>query len=269
MPARARIGMFGPSLRYEVRASDDLTQRELFFLQYQAPALAPVLEAVLTDGSTFYDVGANIGVYALWASRLVGPRGAVHAFEPVPATRAILLDLIALNYAHNIRVVPNAVSAEDVGTLRLYTVPEASALASATNMHSARRREMITVPQTSLDAYAESTEAPLPQLVKIDVEGFEFDVIRGAIRLLTGISPPVVVFESQSLEGVSRFAQIAGWLDARTGYRLFGLLPRGLVPIARDSLAPLSLNTIALHPDRHADVQERLRLRRFRRNQNC
>src|SRR5206468_3604081 len=79
-------GTFGPGLRYEARYRDDGSFVDLFFLQYEPPALTPILESVLHEGGVFFDVGANIGVYAGWAARLVGERGEVHAFEPVPRT---------------------------------------------------------------------------------------------------------------------------------------------------------------------------------------
>src|SRR5262245_59315143 len=73
---RCRIG---PGLEFDARMREDGSWVDLFFLQYEKPALATILETILDPGSTFADVGANIGIYSGWASRLVGARGRVVA----------------------------------------------------------------------------------------------------------------------------------------------------------------------------------------------
>ena len=88
-----------------------------------------MLEAALAPGECMFDVGANIGVYAGWAAKLVGPTGQVHAFEPVPTTRAHLERFAALNALTELRLVPQAVGSRP-GTLRLHLVPQASGLTS-------------------------------------------------------------------------------------------------------------------------------------------
>ena len=67
----------------------------------------------------------------------------------------------------------------------------------------------------------------------------------------------------------SSLAEIARWFAQETDYALFALLPSGLHPIGPDVGGARSLNTLALHPERHAGVARRLRRVRFRRNQNC
>ena len=66
-PDGVHKGVFGPGLRYEARYRDDGSLSDLFLLQYEAPSLAPILEAVLRPGMVFFDVGANIGIYTGWA----------------------------------------------------------------------------------------------------------------------------------------------------------------------------------------------------------
>lgn len=75
---------FGPGLVATVDVGRDGSFADMFFIQFRKPALVPVLEAVLMPGAVFLDIGANVGVYSLWAARLVGDNGRVYAFEPVP-----------------------------------------------------------------------------------------------------------------------------------------------------------------------------------------
>jgi FkbM family methyltransferase len=231
-----------------------MSVRGVFFLRYQPPALAPVLEAALSPGGTFFDVGAHIGVYSMWASRLVGEHGSVIAFEAAPATRERLVRTIQLNGIGNVQVVPKAVG-EKSGTLEFHAVPHATGLASATAPDCEFDIESITVESTSLDDHLVAARCRVPQLVKIDVEGYEFHVLRGASEVLTKPESP------------RQFGEIVKWLEDEVGYQVFGMLPRGLMRTGSDARRPMSSNSLAARPDRHASVLERLSRRRFRRNQ--
>src|SRR2546426_6084870 len=63
-PDGVHEGVFGPGLYFRVRYRDDDSLVELFFLQFEQPSLAPILGEALQRGGTFFDVGANIGIYA-------------------------------------------------------------------------------------------------------------------------------------------------------------------------------------------------------------
>jgi FkbM family methyltransferase len=263
--------VIGDGLVFDARLREDGSWVDLFFLQFEAPSLAPILETFLSAGSTFVDVGANIGVYAAWASRRVGATGRVIAFEPVPATREHLERVVADNALENVRVVPKALGAEP-GTVMLWLVPKASGLASAVAPADASSARPVEVPLTTLDDELSSVVGPPPALVKIDVEGYELSVLRGAMRTLAAPNGPAVLFETQQelfVRAGERFADVPGWFEDRFGYRLFALLPSGLKPIPPGTPAPLAMNTLALHPERHRAAFERLRRVRFRRNQSC
>jgi FkbM family methyltransferase len=270
-------GVFGPGLRFEARFRDDGSFVDLYFLQFEPPSLVPVLEEALDEGGVFFDVGANIGIYAAWAAKLVGPSGVVHAYEPVPATRAELERFLSLNDLRNVRIVSAALGAAE-GSLTLYVVPGASGLSSAVARPQESRVGGNAVPSvdvrvsmSTLDAQTSGPGAPKPDLVKIDVEGYEFDVIRGARALLRGDKKPAILFESREehLPAGTGFREIATWLEREAGYVLFALLPEGLKALTIDGGGLLSSNTIALHPVEHARLRERLSRRRFRRNQTC
>ena len=262
-------GSFGPNLRYRARYDEDGSLQDLFFLQYEEPSLVAILEAVLEPDGVFFDVGANIGVYTGWAARTVGPTGRVYAFEPVPSTRQHLREFLHRNHLKNVSVIPSAVGRE-TGSLHLYCHPGASGLASAVKTRSPGVHR-IEVRTTSLDEYAGATKSRLPQLLKIDVEGYELEVLRGARRILSSPNPPVVIFEAEARQLARarvRFNEIVSWLGHEVGFRVYGLTRKGLLN-AGCSEEPLSLNSLALHPSSHGAVFDKLRHRRFRRNQNC
>jgi len=258
-------------LRYRACYRDDGSFLDFFFLQYEEPSLAPVLRATLQKGDTFFEVGANIGIYATWGARIVGNEGRVYAFEPVPDTARHLIDLVDLNALHNVILVPHAVSAKP-GKLTLRILPHASGLSSAVESFDGEATESITVEAVAIDSFIATAGATRPQLLMIDVEGWEFEVICGAHGLLTGSSPPAVLFESHEtrfLSAGTSFVEVHRWFEREAGYRLYGLTPRGLELLTSGATKPGSANTLALRPGEHAAILERLRHHRFRRNQSC
>ena len=255
--------------------SEDGSWVDLFFLQYETPALTPLLETFVTSGSTFVDVGANIGIYTGWAARLAGPGGRVLAFEPVPATREDLKSVVALNRLDTVEIIPKALGREP-GTITLWVVPHASGLTSAVppeaGSAAAANLQSVAVPQTTLDDELASRGGAAPTLVKIDVEGYEMAVLEGATRTLSRPDSPAVVFETHGAHlaraGV-RFADVPAWFEDRFGYELYAMLPGGLRRISRGTESPPATNTLALPPQRHKAGYQRLMRVRFRRNQSC
>jgi FkbM family methyltransferase len=138
--------------------------------------------AAVTSGDTVLDVGANIGAYTLLFAQWVGRAGRVVAFEPTPAAVAGLRHQLRLNgLADRVDVVESAV-ADVVGTASF-----AADRVSGSNALIAAGRagdHAITVRTTSLDAFCEA-HGLRPQVIKIDVEGTEMEVLRGARRTLS------------------------------------------------------------------------------------
>lgn len=126
----------------------------------------------IRPGQIVYDVGANNGFISTLASHLVGKSGRVFAFEPLPANVSTLSALLTANDTTNCEVVPVAVS--DMTTDLTLFVGNSHATASVQQNHGSGER--ITVSSVPLDAFA--TAHPLPDFVKIDVEGAEGLVLR-------------------------------------------------------------------------------------------
>ncbi len=230
---------------FELPDCRDGSVRDLVELCYRPPALAGVFDTVLRPGDCCYDVGANIGVYTLWAAGAVGPTGQVHAFEPVPEPRAVLTALAARNGLTQVRPTAAAVGST-AGTVRLRLHPGASGLTHQVppgSVVSPADAAVLTVPATTLDRHAARHRRP--DLIKIDVEGFELDVLLGATELLRA-HRPAVLLEMLPSHLTRRGDQARGKLIdvlARAGYRLFNLTRRGLADEGE-----FTANVLALHP---------------------
>lgn len=167
------------------------------------------------EGDFCVDIGANLGYFSILMSHLVGPRGKVHAFEPMPGTAAVLRENIRINRAENVSVMEAAIS-DKPGNLDLLS--ESSQrfpkTASLVGYRMSGEVEHTSVPAITLDKYFESSER-LPNLLKIDVEGGELAVLEGARNMLTRGGPVLIVeihaWESERSREVLRVLSEVGY----------------------------------------------------------
>jgi FkbM family methyltransferase len=155
----------------------------------------PVQEAIaarLAPGAVFFDVGANVGFFSVLAARAVGAGGRVLAFEAVPDNA----DCVTANAERNGfgQLAVHAVAVGDqtgTATLNLARHPGGAVLASAGAPPDAAGT--IEVPVVVLDDLIERGELPVPDLVKVDVEGAEEAVVAGLRRTLEKHHPALVI----------------------------------------------------------------------------
>ena len=146
----------------------------------------------LVRGSTFVDVGANIGCYSLPAAQRVAPNGRVLSIEASPKILSLLQTNVERNHASNVTIVPVAASDRD-GIVSFYAAPSTHA-----GMGSLAPRFVdgeIYVPARPVDSILTEARVDQVHLMKVDVEGFEAAVFRGSRQLLTSDTPPIVLFE--------------------------------------------------------------------------
>ena len=136
-------------------------------------------------GDVVYDLGAHVGFYSLLASVLVGPEGQVFSFEPAPRNLTFLWRHIELNGVRNCSVWNVAVSCLD-GTAKFDVGPSSSMGHLAGNSQTA-----LTVRTIALDSLIASGQVPPPNVIKCDIEGGEYDALRGASEILAKYSPTI------------------------------------------------------------------------------
>jgi len=137
-----------------------------------------VVQTLIKPGQTVVDIGANIGYYVLLECRLVGPHGRVYAIEPVPRNYELLRRNVEANRYPNVGTFQLAVGADD-GTAEMH-------LSHLRNWHSMLAShgtgQTIQVKQVSLDSFLRDKAAPA--LVRMDVEGYEYEIILGMSQTL-------------------------------------------------------------------------------------
>jgi FkbM family methyltransferase len=152
-----------------------------------------VVEGCLTPGDTCVDVGANVGTLTLAAALRVGPTGKIIAFEPHPKIGRFLAENVALNRLENVQIQAFAVgsSAESVS----FSNDQNDDL-----NHIGSETAGIQIGQVTLDSVLPER---LPvALLKIDVEGYELEVLKGAEKTLSRTSS---VYIEVSRDNLSRY----------------------------------------------------------------
>lgn len=152
--------------------------------QYEPEVWRAVMEAI-RPGDTVADVGAFIGLYTIAIGNRVGPHGHVVAFEPAPDSMAILRAHIALNrLGDRVEAQQLALGVEDA-TVAFAIAEQSAAIAPRATP------DTVSVRCVRLDSFW--GERPL-DVLKLDVEGYEEQVLRGAAGLLARSKPPRAIF---------------------------------------------------------------------------
>ena len=211
------------------------------------PEVSHVLDTLLEPGMVFVDVGANLGYYSMIASRKVGERGHVHAFEPVAEQCDHLLLNARVNRARNVKVNRCAV-ADSVGEREFF-------LSDTWNrgVHSLARTVGQTrscrVPCVTLDEYVARNGVSRIDVMKVDVEGAEAVVFDGARETFAAMPPSVVIFESCEEHAKafgSSTTQPKRFLLDR-GYELFHLESASRISPVPDLCTETFANILAVH----------------------
>ena len=224
--------------------------------RYEAEEMR-VLRALLGGASTFLDVGANVGWYALHAAALFEGLHVI-ACEPVPRTHAALARNVAINDL-DVEVLDAALSDEE-GELEIWASPAYSGAASAAPSRSYEGAEPVRCTKTTLDAVVSSRGLKV-DVLKADVEGGELAVIRGGLNTIERDRPAIM------LEMLRIHAAPFGYhpndiieLLAARGYEGYAVTEgAGIVPFDRMDDATVETNFFFVAHDRHSEALAALR----------
>lgn len=149
----------------------------------------------LEKGDIFLDVGANIGLFSLIASQYVESKGKIYAFEPTPETFSRLCENVEINAFSNISTFQIGLS--DKEEELLFNVSQAGydAWNSFAKLKELEDSCSISIKTTTLDSFLNQQEISDVNLIKIDVEGWEMNVLKGAKDLLSKEKAPVLMIE--------------------------------------------------------------------------
>lgn len=214
---------------FQIPAGDAMYAQVFIHGAYE-PAESAVTTAILRRDDFVIDIGANYGWYSLLMASAVGAGGRVWAIEPVPPMLERLRANLALNPGAPVDVKPFALG-EEAGAANLHLF---EGLVHGHASMSALGRSDFVEHETSvqvLDQLLEDEERA-PALIKLDVEGAELSVLRGARRCLDADDAPIWMIEVNAETAAAfgyRPADLLAELEAVRDHQIFRVGDEGLV----------------------------------------
>lgn len=165
---------------FEFDFSYDPYIKEIYFYIYEIETIR-LMRKLLKEGDIFIDIGANIGFLSAIAMGLVGKTGQVHSFEPVPKHFYKLKRLATANSSYNFIVNQCAMGErEGKGMLDITNLSNIGWNTMVPDfMSSETKKETIEVTTRRMDNYLKENKLDKVRLIKIDTEGYEFNVLKG------------------------------------------------------------------------------------------
>jgi FkbM family methyltransferase len=222
-PISVRAGGQEFSLVAEGAVAADTWSRSRF----ESHELEFILE-ILEPGMTFFDIGANVGLYSLAASRKVAS-GKVFSFEPCEWTYQRLLRNVELNGLRNVLAIRTALgefSGDAVMQVNARGKDGLNTLGRPGHPDCEVTGNEI-VPIVTLDEFLQNSKVSTVDVMKVDVEGAELSLFRGARNLLEQSAAPVILYESDWMltRGFDYHPVETMWLLQEFGYSFFVIDP--------------------------------------------
>ena len=190
------------------------------------------LAHMLRSEDEFLDVGSNAGMYSIWVTGVTGARSI--AFEPVPDTYSLLIKNIRLNDLVGHVTAHQMAAGDEIGTISM----TASQGGLDHVITDPTITEVVTVPINRVDSVC---AASAPVAMKLDVEGYEMQALRGAEGVLKNSSLKAVVIELQDWT-LNKFG--TSEREVREFLRSFGFLPHVYDPETRSLTAAGNKNAL-------------------------
>ncbi len=230
---------------------DNGVERTLYYFGTYEKGTLNFIKEHLKKGSTFFDIGANIGLMSIFAARCLGDSGKVYSFEANPETARLLSYNIDLNKISNIEVVDKAVG-NDTGRIRIYDNWSVNR-GGATLIKPEKQMNSFEVELIRIDDIFKYSNSAI-DMIKIDVEGFELDVLKGLKEVLIRPVPPKLIIECSADRNnhYDSVYEIYDFIKAVNSYKIYKLStskehPGHLVEITSKEELPKHDNIFCIH----------------------
>jgi FkbM family methyltransferase len=236
----------------------------LFFQGEYERAVTRVITTVVERGDVCLDVGANFGWYATLLRDLCGTNGSVHAFEPVPETFKTLEKNVGLGANRSNVHINNVALGDRPGNIEMHVF---AGLPNGHSSISAMGRsdyKSVASPMITLDSYLTENCIEKVDFIKVDVEGAELMLLKGAEKLFKQAIPPIWMME-MALGTTREFGyfpdELIQFLRVRADYEFYAVEePTGtLKRIEGFALDDIGANVLCLPSVRYGSRFERAR----------
>jgi FkbM family methyltransferase len=155
-----------------------------FILGKHGAEEAALLREHIRPGDVVFDAGAHIGYMTMLAAKAAGETGRVYAFEPLPLNLRYLRRHIAINHLATVQILPCA-----IGRTAGEGAFDLGKGSGRGNLNPNATGQVLRVQIVSLDELVAAGKLPLPNVVKMDIEGAELDALQGAAHIFTTARP--------------------------------------------------------------------------------
>jgi len=184
IPKSAIVEINGSKMFLLPRKAD--INRDLFLYKKREPICSTYLihSGMLKEGDVALDIGANIGYYVLIESKLVGTKGKVYAVEPVLSTFKQMQKNVRLNNLKTVSTFQFAFGAEHNEKSAIYVSGKSNLSSMSRDAVGATLDYAQEVVMETVDNFLKDKDPP--NIVRMDVEGFEYEIIKGMSQILKG-----------------------------------------------------------------------------------
>src|SRR6266699_1351854 len=255
---------FKRSRYVELTSGGRLAGFETFGEFWEAHGMMPTkkerlfMERLVLPSGVVFDIGANSGAFCITMAK-IQPSGAIHAFQPSPRTFERLLTNVRANDVERTIECHECAVARSTGRMSFFANPASSGTNRLLPHGYAERNNVVEVRTVSFDDFVSDSGIQSVDFTKIDVEGFECEVLWGAARVLRErilavglieLCPANLQLAGASVEDLFQMVREVGWT-------LRWITPSGDIgdQIALDDARTVVLENVALVPKDGADLE--------------
>lgn len=162
---------------------------------------------------TIFDIGAHLGLMSIIASQITNRKSKIYSFEPTPNTFKVLERVIKINNCSgNVFAINQAITKENT-IIDFYLSNNEGSNSNSLVSKNHQTRKPIKINATSLDLFVKENMIDNVDLIKIDAEGSEYDVLLGAVsiisqfkpKMILAIHPPLIKNNNHKIEDIYDF----------------------------------------------------------------
>ena len=224
-----RIEVACAGCRFEVDPCSHLGFKILSRGSYE-PGMISVLQTWLPEGGVFADVGANEGFFSVLAARHVGPSGRVLAVEPQQRLAPVIQHNLELNGLANVTLDHHALS-DQPGSASFFLAPGSNTGSSGLSRSTRYSVPTQQVELITLQQLLDAADLARVDLMKMDIEGFEYEAVLGSREVFTShrvrafaleLHETILARRGKAVADITRFLEGAGYrADRRTGHLVY------------------------------------------------
>jgi len=196
-------------------------ERKLYLTGSYEKGLLRILDKIVNPGDVIVDAGANIGLISIFCARKVKSNGLVLSFEPHPETFPILEKNIAINDLSQVLSINKALGSAK-GNAKIYSNLQINR-GAASLVEFQEDSPSFDIEVVTLDTILKGRNIVKVNLLKIDVEGFEMEVLKGAKCVLSTDDAPIVVVECSNTRSNYNYSieELFNFLTLQNGYQIY------------------------------------------------